>query len=114
MLYHIRFFSALMVMLLLLSNCYYTKNSNQIKRVRLNQAKSDCFINRLTADPEYKLIDTIHMHDKIAIQENRILSKPIAESIYLVYRDSVVVFDPENYTEYIKIMDRKIPLKLIK
>ena len=70
-------------------------------------------LDRLTVGPEMVLIDTIYMDDKVAIQENPILHKPVAESIYLVYTDSIVVFDPEHYIEYVKITNRKVQLTLI-
>jgi hypothetical protein len=57
-------------------------------------------------------MDTVDINGLYHVIESPILSNP-TDSIFLIYTDSINIYNPENYTEYIMLIKRKVPLQLL-
>tara|TARA_Y100000385_G_scaffold291808_1_gene372597 strand:- start:8690 stop:8992 length:303 start_codon:yes stop_codon:yes gene_type:complete len=63
--------------------------------------------------PDLTFKDTLDMDGYFETFESSILSHPQRDSIFLTYTDSIVFYDPKNYTEYIMLIKRKVPLQYL-
>ena len=80
----------------------------------LKDYEQNILCDRIELSAKNRFIDTLRTNDEIVILENGILSKPVEGSLFLVYRDTIQFFSELTYTEYFKIVDRKVQLRLIK
>ena len=94
----------LLTILISLTSVHITQESNP---------KSGNSICHRIIIPNITFMDTLDMNGSYHVIESSVLSNP-TDSIFLIYTDSINIYDPENYTEYIMLVKRKVPIQLLK
>lgn len=58
--------------------------------------------------------DTLILEKEFVVLEHELLHRPVDGTLFLSYRDTIQFFNRLTFTEYFRIVERRVPLKLIK